>query len=651
MSWWQKNNFRMIQFNMEGRDAGMDVDEFIEQCKEFHVNTIMVGAGGMVGFYPSKLEHQYVSPFLGDKDMLGDIIKKAHENNIKVIGRFDISKVHETVAERHPEWLFLSTEGKNVSMEQMVNCCISGEYMSKKAMETLHEVATTYDIDGIFFNFFSYLWAGRDYSGKEHGLCQCDECKKQFKEMFGHDLPKDKTDPHMDELEKFYDINTKKVLDSIHDTIKSVNPNILISTYNDRNIDVMRNESNTHISMPSSIYTSSEHCMTIEGSYPQKTIANCSINAVEIFWRFMGVSKYENALRFYQCLASGSQLDFCIVGTFNNYPETKNFDTVKRIFSYHEENEKYYGNMKSKADIVLVRPANSTYAFWNYEILNEYYGLFKILKEGHYNFDVVLEQCLGEEGVRRDYKLAILPGISPDPSIFAPDTQILATANSFKEKPELMEELFDVKYIKTETQNKGSYAVVSDKETFTSFKDCDWVFVYNDVNVLDAKNSRLEYMPRTKYAPVESANEFKTSGYSLMDIKKQIDRTNTIISFGIGTHYLLYGYTEHRNMVFDLINNVHGVAPIKTNAPDQVEVFYSGCPGGCMVQYVNLTGFNGKTYFKPIAVNNLEVTVPYEGATSVKNLMSGNEAEFEIDGTEMIIKLDNLSDYAALFIS
>ena len=220
MSWWHRNNLRMIQFNMEARDAGMDVGEFVEQSRQFHVNALMVGAGGMVGFYPSKLEHQYVSPYLGDGDMLGDIIEKCHENDIRVIGRFDISKIHETVAERHPEWLYRSTEGGIVSMEEMVNCCISGEYMSNKAMETLEEVATTYDIDGVFFDFFSYQWEARDYSGREYGICQCDSCKTQFQEMFGHELPRHPTDPHMDELAQFQKANVNKVLDSIHDTIK-----------------------------------------------------------------------------------------------------------------------------------------------------------------------------------------------------------------------------------------------------------------------------------------------------------------------------------------------------------------------------------------------------------------------------------------------
>ena len=391
--------------------------------------------------------------------------------------------------------------------------------------------------------------------------------------------------------------------------------------------------------------------MTIEGSYPDKTVANCSINAVEIYWRFMGVSKYENAIRLYQNIASGSQLDFCIVGTFNNYPETKDFDAVREIFAYHERNEEYYGQMESKADIVLIRRHDTFHGLRFDERPEEYDGIFKSLKEGHYNFDVVMEEWISNDNIRRDYKLAVLPGVSVDPSVFGPDTSILATSGAYRDQPELLDSLFDANYIRTESENKGSYVVVKNKRIFDSFKECNWVFVYNDVHLMDYTNGYLEYMPRTKYAPVESANDFKTSGYYLTGIKKDGEKTNLIVPFGLGLHYYRYGYTEHRDILFDLLDNIMGLKPIETNAPEMAELFYSGCPGGRMVQFVNLTGYNGRTYFAPVPINDIEVTVPFEGAKSVRNLISGEDVEFTTDKDEMTIKLATLGDYVALYIS
>ena len=48
---------------------------------------------------------------------------------------------------------------------------------------------------------------------------------------------------------------------------------------------------------------------------------NCAINAVDIFYRFQGVSPELTKIRLYENMAAGSQLDFCIIGDFADYPE------------------------------------------------------------------------------------------------------------------------------------------------------------------------------------------------------------------------------------------------------------------------------------------------------------------------------------------
>lgn len=650
MGWWDKNNFRMLQFNLEARDAGMDVDRFIEQCKEFHINVLMVGTGGMIAYYPSKLESEYVSPYLGQGDMLGKIIQKCHENDIRVIGRFDFSKIHESIADRHPDWLFRSSEGEIVNFNQMVNCCLSAEFMREKSLDILREVVTLYDIDGIFFNMFGYRWQSHDYSGKDYGLCQCDNCKQMFKERYGHDLPKYSTDPNQDELAEFETVNTNYVLDGIFDVVKNAKRDILISTYKEHKIDVVRNESNTKLGIPHWIYSASDNCMTIEHSYPGKTMANCAINAVEIYWRFMGVANEQNMIRLYQNMACGSQLDYCIVGTFDNYPETENFAGVRKIFALHEKNEQYYGHMQSKAQIALVKPAGHIWHRNDLGEMDEYYGLFKALKEGHYNFDVLLENCLGNDDIRKDYKLVILPGLTVDPRLFSSQTSILATGKSYGDNPAWKNELFDATHVRTERENKGSYIITDDKTIFKRFPRRDWLLVDGDVHLHVFKNSCLEYLGQTIYAPVEMINGFEKSGFNLAGIKKSGQSTHILVPFGLGTLYHLYGYTDHRNVLLDLIDCIDGISPLATNAPDMVEVFYDGCPGGRMVQYINLTGFNGKSFFPPISLEDITITIPQEGARSVRNLVTDQPVPYTVQDGLMTITLDKLDDYASLLI-
>ena len=62
MGWWQKNNMRMVQFNLQQEDAAIDVAAVVEQLKQWHANAVMTGAGGITAYYPTDLPYHYRSP-------------------------------------------------------------------------------------------------------------------------------------------------------------------------------------------------------------------------------------------------------------------------------------------------------------------------------------------------------------------------------------------------------------------------------------------------------------------------------------------------------------------------------------------------------------------------------------------------------------
>ncbi|MCM2677947.1 hypothetical protein [Alkalicoccobacillus plakortidis] len=116
-------------------------------------------------------------------------------------------------------------------------------------------------------------------------------------------------------------------MDRIHELVKRINPHIAISTYNDHKVDIVRNESNTKLTRPHPVwlYSSSENVKSVEDTWEDKLISNCCINAVDLQYRFMGVSKEEVSIRLYESIASGSGLDFCIIGVFDGYSDRRNF--------------------------------------------------------------------------------------------------------------------------------------------------------------------------------------------------------------------------------------------------------------------------------------------------------------------------------------
>ena len=177
MGWWTEKRFRMIQNNLRDIDAGMDVDRYVETLKEFGADVCMVGCGGITAFYPTQLECQKTSLYLRD-DFFGNLLRKCHENKIRVIARFDFSKTHIQFLQEHPEWYSKSIQGEPVLYNDTAAVCVNGPYQQECSLQILEEVIGNYPVDGVFFNMFGYQT--RDYSNRYVGICQCDSCRQRF---------------------------------------------------------------------------------------------------------------------------------------------------------------------------------------------------------------------------------------------------------------------------------------------------------------------------------------------------------------------------------------------------------------------------------------------------------------------------------------
>lgn len=73
--------------------------------------------------------------------------------------------------------------------------------------------------------------------------------------------------------------------------------------------------------------------------------------------------------------------------------------------------------------------------------------------------------------------------------------------------------------------------------------------------------------------------------------------------------YYQYGYDEFKRLYLDVMKSIRPIPrSFETNAPEMVEVLLCECsPDTYMLQFLNLTGFNGMNFFKPLAVNSLSV--------------------------------------------
>ena len=111
LPWWKRNNLRVIQTNLPAYEAAtLNADSLLKDLEACSANTLLINAGGIMAFYPTKLPFHYTNPYMKG-NMLGDVVARCHQKGIKVIVRFDFSRVHESIFKAHHDWCYISPKG------------------------------------------------------------------------------------------------------------------------------------------------------------------------------------------------------------------------------------------------------------------------------------------------------------------------------------------------------------------------------------------------------------------------------------------------------------------------------------------------------------------------------------------------------------
>ena len=87
--WYQKMR-RCGQINFNERDPQvLNIDEWLDYWSSLKLDALLLNAGGIVAFYPTKIPYHHKSQYLGDKDLFGDFTKAAKKRGMRVVARLD----------------------------------------------------------------------------------------------------------------------------------------------------------------------------------------------------------------------------------------------------------------------------------------------------------------------------------------------------------------------------------------------------------------------------------------------------------------------------------------------------------------------------------------------------------------------------------
>jgi Hypothetical glycosyl hydrolase 6/Beta-galactosidase trimerisation domain len=187
---WIDKPMRWAQLTLVEDDPGkFDIGFWLDYFKRTHSDAACLSGGGCVAYYPTQIPFHHRSAWLGDRDVLGELITGCRKLGMAVIVRTDPHATYDDVQAVHPDWIAVDAEGKPrrhwASPEMWVTCGY-GPYNFEFMTDVKKELMTRYHMDGFFVN----RWDGS-------GDCYCVHCQKNFKDASGFDLPRsvDPQDP------------------------------------------------------------------------------------------------------------------------------------------------------------------------------------------------------------------------------------------------------------------------------------------------------------------------------------------------------------------------------------------------------------------------------------------------------------------------
>ncbi|WP_454850896.1 alpha-amylase family protein [Rhizobium binxianense] len=180
---WYRTTLRWGQTNLVEIDpARYDDRWWREHWRRTRVQGVIVNAGGIVAYYPSRFPLHHRAESLGDRDLYGEIVKAAREEGLKVIARMDSNRVAEDFYREHPEWICLDIEGNPYRQADKYVTCINSPYYSDYLPGIMREIIERTRPDG----FADNSWAGIP----RKNICYCRHCTEQFRAWAGVELPR-----------------------------------------------------------------------------------------------------------------------------------------------------------------------------------------------------------------------------------------------------------------------------------------------------------------------------------------------------------------------------------------------------------------------------------------------------------------------------
>jgi hypothetical protein len=207
---------------------------------------------------------------------------------------------------------------------------------------------------------------------------------------------------------------------------------------------------------------------------------------------------------------------------------------------------------------------------------------------------------------------------------------------------------------------RSSYLKLDDKTGFTRFPVTDLIYIdgpYVYAQYAPEAEPRFKLIPPHNFGPPERCYYGRSPEWSGV-----VDRPGFVVHpYGQGTVvyvpwlpgqlYRRQGHTNTFDFCVDLLQGIAGIAPVGGNLSPMVEVTLQGSRDGKtqLLHLVNGSGHFGTTFYAPVPMHDVQVSIPYDAApTSVRSLVTGEAVAFEFASGALSLTVPKLDLFEAL---
>lgn len=673
---WTHRPVRFFQHLLREADAiDLDVNDLIAEIKSLGAGGCIAMGGGFSAWYPTRLSSQTINPHLSF-DFLGDFLKAAKAEGIRVLVRMDISKGREGMEHSHPDWFVQREDGGISTVWSMPQICATGPFWQNETFAILDEVLASYpDVDGFFFN---YLHVPR---------CHCPRCASMVREATGQEIPKHGVrSPAYEAWRQEFLAN---YMGRVRNFIRERSPRAALVPYHhvhdgwdigrmSKVSDIIGSQISNPV-MPNPVdpqpawnHWAAEEALTARALKPGNAPLLIQTTSEVFASRQTAMPDVRLVHNLVEAAAHGASTAPAVNGLLRQ-DDPRFVPALQKLGLYQAKQATWYEGLRSLARIAIVKSESSR--LWGPDAgrpagapdgcghVAEFRGFFEMATDLRYPCDIVVAGSLRDAELER-YKAILLPAVHclSDDDARALDTYVRNGGNLIASADLAAYDEVGVRRSApplgclpgTPGESHGvdgAYFALSDARFRNALEGIPHVAAAGHFWVPfsseGANGTDLRLIgPFPNNAPEFTLVEGPGTEPGLIEREFGLGKAMWM-PWRIGSLYHRFSMPEYRRLFGVLLENVAGTVPVSTTASSAVELICYEHSNGMVLHALNGAATRTKGLTELTALAGLEITVKTDAARAI-DLQTGNALPVRKTHQHLTIRIDRLENFMAI---